>query len=173
MALSLCKWLILGVCSYLYGEPVNEFYHFHPFYVSVTEISHNAREKILEVSCKIFTNDFELALSKFSNTKVDLSNPGNNPATAKPISDYISRHLQIKVDGRQVTLQYVGAEHETDATWSYFQVNDVPAVKKMEIVDDLLDDSFDAEINIIHVTVNGVRQSTKLNNPEKNVSFNF
>ena len=173
MALSLCKWLVLGVYLYLSGESVNEIYHWHPFYVSVTEIDHKAKEKILEVSCKIFTNDFEMALSKFSNAKVDLSDPGKNSSTNKPISDYISRHLQIRVDGRQVALEYVGTEHETDATWCYFQVNNIPSVKKIEIVDELLYDSFDSEINILHITVNGVRQSTKLNNPDKNASFNF
>ncbi|MEI8059397.1 MAG: DUF6702 family protein, partial [Ferruginibacter sp.] len=31
----------------------------HPLFVSVTEIEHNAKDKTLEISCKIFTDDFE------------------------------------------------------------------------------------------------------------------
>jgi hypothetical protein len=34
----------------------------HPFYVSVTEISQNATDKSLEVSCKFFADDFEQTL---------------------------------------------------------------------------------------------------------------
>ncbi|MFI5153195.1 MAG: DUF6702 family protein [Chitinophagales bacterium] len=158
---------------YLSGELLNGFYHLHPFYVSVTEINHNAKGKILEISCKIFTNDFEAALEKYSGNKVDLTDPAQNPASGKSIAEYISKHLQLRVDNHPVILQYVGSEHETDATWSYFQVSEVPSVKKLEIIDDLLYESFETEINIIHVTVNAVRQSTKLNNPEKNASFNF
>ena len=34
----------------------------HPIFVSVTEIEHNAKDKTLEISCKIFTDDFEKTL---------------------------------------------------------------------------------------------------------------
>jgi hypothetical protein len=30
----------------------------HPFFISVTEINHNSGDKNLEISCKIFTDDF-------------------------------------------------------------------------------------------------------------------
>ena len=30
----------------------------HPYYISVVEINHNPTDKTLEISCKIFTNDF-------------------------------------------------------------------------------------------------------------------
>ena len=36
----------------------------HPFYVSVTEINHNAADKTLEISCKMFTEDLEEILEK-------------------------------------------------------------------------------------------------------------
>jgi Domain of unknown function (DUF6702) len=42
--------------------------HTHPLYISVTEINHNAKDRILEVSCKIFTNDLETVLEKMSGT---------------------------------------------------------------------------------------------------------
>ena len=41
----------------------------HPIYVSVTEIQHNAKDKTLEISCKIFTSDFEAILK--SKTKLN------------------------------------------------------------------------------------------------------
>src|SRR6476661_2375693 len=34
----------------------------HPFHVSTTEINHNATDKTLEISCRIFTDDFESCL---------------------------------------------------------------------------------------------------------------
>ena len=34
----------------------------HPIFVSVTQIDHNATDKTLEISCKIFTDDFEQTL---------------------------------------------------------------------------------------------------------------
>ena len=53
MVFSLFKWLaILGFVS------------LHPFHVSTTEINQNAKDKILEISCRIFTDDFESILEK-------------------------------------------------------------------------------------------------------------
>lgn len=158
MAASLFKWLILFV---------------HPLYITVTDIDHNARDKTLEISCKMFTNDFEAALEKTTHTKVDLSDPKNKTNTDKLIADYITKHLIIKVDGHPVTLQFVGSEKESDGTWSYFQVNNVPTVKKLEVNNTLLYESFSQEINIMHASSGGVKKSTRLDCPAAAASFEF
>src|SRR5580704_1920289 len=97
MAASLVKWMIVLSLLNLHGEKVDET---HPFYVSVIEINHNAKDKTLEISCKTFTNDFESALEKSFNTKVDLNNPKDKNAADKLISNYIIKHLQITIDGK-------------------------------------------------------------------------
>ena len=67
----LFKWfsffLLTGVQSH---SPATER---HPFYISVTEVAHNAKEKSLEVSCKIFADDMEAALSQQYKMQVDLA----------------------------------------------------------------------------------------------------
>jgi hypothetical protein len=173
MALSLCKWLIAPVFLFLSGKTPDRPAAAHPFYMSVTEINHNAKDRTLEISCKMFTNDFETTLSRFANLKIDLSDPKAKAVADKYIAAYIEKHLTIKIDGKPVVLQFIGSEKETGATWSYFQVDNIVSVKKMGIVNNLLYEVFDTEINIIHVTVNGNRQSTKLNNPETSASFDF
>src|ERR1700742_1788682 len=70
----------------------------HPLYVTVTEVNHNAKDKTLEISCKIFTNDFEDAIEKTFHTKVDLSQPKDKNASDKLVNEYISKHLHILVD---------------------------------------------------------------------------
>ncbi len=145
----------------------------HPLYISVTEINHNSKDKILEVSCKVFTNDFEAVLEKMAGVKVDLSSAKDKAASDKLIAGYVERHLRLKVDGKPVQLHFVGSENEEDGTWSYFQVNDVPTVKRIDATDELLYDGFNQEINIMHVTVGGQRQSTRLDCPAANASFQF
>jgi len=173
MVILTCKWLMLGVCLYLGGEQPVAINMKHPFYVSVTEINHNAKDKVLEISCKMFTNDFEIALAKASGGKVDLTSPKDKPALDKIINTYITGHLQLKADGKPLTMQFVGSEKEAEATWCYFQVSNIPTLKKIDITSTVLYESFEAEINIIHVVVNGKRQSTKLSNPDSQTSFEF
>ena len=145
----------------------------HPLYVSVTEFNHNAKDKTIEISCKIFTNDFEAALEKTYHTKVDLSAPLDKKAADKMVGDYIIKHLQINVDGKPVTIEFVGSEKETDATWSYFQVNNIPSVKKLEVNNSLLYETFDGQINTMHAGVGGNRQSTKVSKPDAYALFQF
>jgi hypothetical protein len=177
MAISGCKWLLTVMLIICVAYPIASSSHAllvkHPFYVSVTEINHNSKDRILEVSCKIFTNDFETSLEKFSHLKIDLSDLKSKEVSEKYMSAYITQHLQIKVDGRPVNLLWVGEEKEAEGTWSYFQINGVSAVKRIDIVNSLLYESFSSEINIMHVRVGGVRKSTKVSNPDTDASFEF
>jgi uncharacterized protein DUF6702 len=177
MAASLFKWFsvyLFLLSGYGYKSNYNNIVTpAHPLYVTVTEINHNAKDKTLELSCKIFTNDFEAALEKTFHAKADLSEAKDKKATDKLVSDYIQKHFQIKADGKPVLLEFVGSEKETDATWSYFQVSNMATVKKLEITNNLLYETFEGEINIMHVTVSGNRKSEKLTSPETNVVFDF
>ena len=146
---------------------------FHPYYISVVEINHNATEKALEISCKIFTNDFETTLEKNYKAKVDLSNPKVKANADKWISDYIKKRLSIKIDGKDVNLSYLGFEKDEEAVFSYFQVDNVAGPKRISVSNSLLHDFSDQQINIIHCSVGGKRQSTKLDYPNTEAVFQF
>ena len=173
MAGYIFKWLSTAALALMSGVPGAGMRGAHPLYISVTEIDHNAKDQILEVSVKIFTNDLEAVLEKMSGTRVDLSSPADKTAAGKLIDVYVEKHLRLKVDGKPVLLHFVGSENENDGTWSYFQVNGIPAVKRIDAVNDLLYDAFSQQINILHVTVGGVRKSTRLDCPAAAASFEF
>jgi hypothetical protein len=162
MVLLLHKWLLLGYIALV-----------HPLYVAVTEVNHNAQEKTLEISCKAFADDLEKAIEKSSNQKVDLFNVKDKAAAEKAIAEYFRKHLILKVDGKVLQLELVGFERESEAVWSYFQVNNVTAVKKLEVTNNILYEASNDQINLIHVTVNGNRKSTKLDFPNTHASFDF
>ena len=175
MAVLLFKWcfvlLLAGIGTK--ATPDNEGRLNHPFYISVTEINHNIDDKNLEISCKIFTEDLETVLSKASGSKIDLFNPKDKPAVEKQISAYIRKHLVLKLDNKPVVLEFVGFEKENEAVWCYLQVSNTLPPKKIDINNDLLYDSFNEQINLMHISVGGNRKSTKLNYPDKEASFQF
>ena len=175
MAVLLFKWFFVSLLAAIEPKdsPGVKGNLNHPFYVSVTEIHHNAGDKNLEISCKIFTDDFETALAKANGSKIDLFNPKDKAAVEKQISAYIKKHLVIKLDSKPVTLEFVGFEWENEAVWSYFQVSNTAAPKKIDINNDLLYDAFDQQINLMHVSVGTNRKSTRLNYPEAAASFQF
>lgn len=145
----------------------------HPIFVSVTEIEHNAKEKLLEISCKIFTDDFEKVLRTAYKTKVDLLNTNIKPAMDKLVNNYLQKHLIISVDGKTCLLKFVGYENIEEATYAYFEIDNITLPKKIAISDDILYEYKKEQFSLLHVTVGGKRQSTKMGNPEKLVVFDF
>jgi hypothetical protein len=144
----------------------------HPLFISITEIEHNAKEQSVEVTCRIFTDDFENTLKKIYNTKVDLFADEHKNANTL-IADYINKHLKITADGKALALKFVGYERQKEACWCYFEAAGVAAPKKIAVTNDLLHDYSEKQINMMNVTVNGDRKSYKLNYPEKTASFEF
>ncbi|HOA37602.1 MAG TPA: hypothetical protein PKJ36_04345 [Flavihumibacter sp.] len=162
MAVYLGKWWMTLLLAWM-----------HPFFVSVTEVQHNAAEQSLEISVKVFIDDFEKALTPGAGFTVDLSNPKDTAKTNQVVFQYLQKHLLVKVNGIPVKLQYVGYEKEREAAWCYVQVEQVPTVSKIDIDNSLLYDAFDKQINIMHVVVNGNRKSTKVAYPDSKASFSF
>ncbi|MGI4022545.1 MAG: DUF6702 family protein [Janthinobacterium lividum] len=148
--------------------------HFlHPFFVSVTEIKQNGTNHSLEISCKMFSDDLEKALEKQYHVQLDLIKPADKAQVNKLISDYVKKHLLIRADGKVLSLTYIGYEIQEDGAWSYFEVKGINAVKQINIHDDLLYEQHPEQINMMHVIINNQRKSTKVNNPDADVSFNF
>ena len=168
MVTKLYKWFFILSLSFLISS-----FSFHPIFVSVTEIEHNAKEKTLEVSCKIFTDDFEKTLRKAYNTHVDLLLAKHKPAMDKLVNDYVQKHLKIMVDGKQIVLKYMGYEQIEEGIYSYYQADNISGVKKITVTDNILYEYKDEQINLLHITVNGNRKSTKLNNPDDKVVMEF
>jgi hypothetical protein len=178
MARCVNKWLpVVSLASLVAGflllvswaKPLSS----HPYYLSVVEVNHNTTDKTLEISCKIFTNDFEETLEKNYKSKIDLASTKDKAVADKWIRDYITKHLSFKADDKSVTFSYLGYEKEDEAIYSYFEVKDIPAIKKISITNSLLHDFSDQQINIIHCIVGGKRQSTKLDYPKTEASFSW
>ena len=145
----------------------------HPFHVSVMEINHNAAEKTLEISCKIFTDDFEKVLAKNYKTKVDLINPPNKAAMDSLVKKYLFSHLNIRANGRPLALQYLGFENDHEAAYAYIEVPNIPTVNRFDVSTTIMYDMFDDQMNIFHFIVNGNRKSTRVSYPDKEAGVSF
>lgn len=163
-----------GVTYYLpdmaleHGRKIN-----HPFFVSVTELNHNQTDNIIEISCKMFADDFENALKTRYKTTIDITNPKDPKQVNRFIYDYIQKHIQLRVNDKLVMLEYVGYEKESEAVWCYLQVKDINRVRKLDITSNLLYEMYNTQIGIIHASVGGQRKSTRLDFPETNASFQW
>jgi hypothetical protein len=161
VGLLLYKWLVTALLVW------------HPFYVSVTEIEHNKASNELEVSCRIFADDLEMALKKQSKAPLDIIHPANRAAADSLIAGYLRTHLSVTADGKPVRLQYLGYKIEEEAAWCFLSAEKIPAFKSAHVRNNILYDEHPNQINMIHMILNGVRKSTKLDNPKADADFSF
>ncbi|WP_028298126.1 DUF6702 family protein [Olivibacter sitiensis] len=145
----------------------------HPFYVSIFTINQDKDAKNLEISCRIFFDDLEDALEKEHHKKVDLVKGGDKEKTDEYLSAYFKKNLRIQANGKILSLQYLGYSIEDDAAWCFLEANDVGTIKEMTVLNSVLYTSHEKQSNILHVTIGGVRKSTKLDNPKTKASFSF
>jgi hypothetical protein len=145
--------------------------YLHPFYLSVTELNYNQQNKKMEISVKIFTDDFEKTLHNIHKIPVDLIHPKDNNTAEKQIEDYILSQLKIQCDGKLLDLHFIGYEQEEGAIWSYFESNEINAPKNISITNTLLYKYFESQINIMHVKIGSEKKSYKLDNPESVANF--
>lgn len=145
----------------------------HPIYVSVTEIEHNSKTQALEISCKIFIDDFEKTLRQAYKTRIDLLAPEVHDRMNAYVAGYISKHLTITADGKPRPMSFVGFERIDEGIYAYFEITGVPMPKRVDLKTDLLYEYKSEQISLFHVTVKGERKSTKLVNPEKTAVLEF
>lgn len=146
----------------------------HPYHVSATEMEYNTASKQIEISTKIFTDDFEAVLAKLYKQKVDLSKADMHPQMTELIKKYITTHLSIRNNNKLLPLTLFGWEIDHEAVYVYTTAK-APSFNPKQIIiqKTVLYDLFDDQVNILHFIYNGKRKSTKLNYPEKQAVISF
>ncbi len=149
------------------------FSSFHPYYVSVTDIKYNEHEKTVQISCRMFTDNIETALKKIYQKQLDILHPTDKKEIENLLTDYFSKHLKLKVNGKPQTLNFIGYEKEDEAIWCYLEIKIIELPKLLIMENTLLYDYLPQQINMVHIKINDKKQSSKVSNPEKELIFNL
>ena len=145
----------------------------HPFFVSVIDINHNEKEATIEISVRCFTNDLEKMIAADTKTTIDLSAPSQKNKGDALLKAYLTKRLNLSVNGNKSTLDYVGFEIQKESTWTYFEIKNIKQLNQLNVLCEILFGVNDQQINIFHVNAKGVRKSYELIFPKNTTQFNF
>jgi hypothetical protein len=146
----------------------------HPIHISVTEIEYDERERELEITTRIFTDDFETAIRKERNLpELDLLEPSGGMTTDDLVKEYVLKQISISLDGKLQRLNYLGFENDGEALICYIQMKNVKKWKSITVTNRVLLDVYDDQSNIVHVTMAGKVRSMRLmeKNPTQTITF--
>lgn len=131
----------------------------HPFYISVCQVDHNPETGALELSFRVFMDDLELALETMGTDRLRLGTEREAEKADLYISRYLARHVEIAINGHRVSAAFLGKEVESDAIWCFMEVERVPVLETMTMTNTLLLETFEDQVNLVHVNANGQKKS--------------
>jgi len=136
----------------------------HPIHVSITNIEYNKSKNKIEISVKLFTDDFEKILSNINKKHVSVTR--NDLNTQKIIVEYIKKNLIIKLDFKEKELKFVRREIKKDNTvWLYFECEySKRETLKYEIRNTLMNDLYSDQKNLLIYSFPNKEGAYKFNN---------
>jgi len=135
----------------------------HAYHTSLTEIQYNAKEKSLEISIRMFTDDLETALTKANNGQKIMIG-GKNDNSDAVLNKYIQQHFAIITPQKQKkALTVLGKELEGDATWVYVEIPNCQDFKGNILYNNLMQEMFDDQTNLVNFLYSGNKKTYLFN----------
>ena len=150
------------------------FFFLHPIHISVSEINFSEKDKALQITSRIFIDDLELSIrAERKEDELDLIEPKNGLTTEKMVSDYVLKHMAVKLDGKIQKLKFLGMELEEPALICYIEIESVKKFKTIEVRNDIIMETHYDQSSIVHVTYKGPIKSMRLtrSNPVGSITF--
>ena len=121
----------------------------HPFHSSVGECVYNAKDKVWEISIRLFQDDLEQGLQAFTGKRFAFQ---VSPQTDKVLEAYVRKHLGVQVNQQLTTpYRYLGWESVKDVIWVYVEIPTEQNLKGMYWENSLLAETFPDQTNLFHV----------------------
>jgi hypothetical protein len=145
----------------------------HDFHTSITDIKYNPRTQAFEVALKVFTNDLENAVSKFTKSKIIYNS--SSPEQQQQLNSYLQSKLSFELaKGKPLKYKLIGSEAETDAVWIYVEVPvKSSSLSHLYVKNAVLTEIFTDQMNIVNLNYKGKTESALLQRGEEQKKFSF
>ncbi|MGB6152703.1 MAG: DUF6702 family protein [Pricia sp.] len=141
--------------------PLMAFSVAHKFYVSVTNVTYSEKDTALQITSRIFIDDFENALQERYDFKAELATKNESKEAHAFIEKYLRAKFAVAVNGEMLPYTFIGKKYDVDVMICYIEVPDVDLAKttSIEIENEILTDIFDEQQNIVHFKIDGRKKS--------------
>lgn len=154
--LHLIERLPMACTSYIFSLLFSLGVSLHPVHVSILNIDYSNGKPDIELSFKIFTGDFELAIAHNYNAVLNLGKPNENHDVNKHIDKYFSYLFTIQINNNSpAKLVYTKKETNEDATWFHFKIPVTGKVKELLVRNLLIMDIYEDQTNLMIMEING------------------
>ena len=185
------KWIytivaVIASCYYSSGVPYavidGEEFRFresviptdyHKYYLSVSNVKYSPKAKALQMTSRFFVDDLQDVLTARFNRKVAVGNSMELKELLPVLQQYLSKRLDMKVDGSHKEPVVIGAEYDADQIIIYLEIPSMQQPKEIQVSFKALFELFPEQKNLIHFKIGDQRKSllSSVNTPIDQVNF--
>ena len=143
----------------------------HAIYISVANIDIQAKENVLLISLKVFSDDLEDAIHNHTGVREKVVGRSDFTDLSEVIEDYINQKFKIFLDEKQVPLQVSSCENIGDTTWIYLTGETGDFKNSIRVSNLVLFEVFDTQKNIVEIEYSGEKYYYSLSKEEPEVTI--
>ena len=131
----------------------------HPLYISVSTLNYNAADQQLEITIKVFVDDFEEGLNSHYAQSFNLGLENELQGSDSLMAVYVKDKLNIHINNTPLSLDFLGKELDSQVIWLYLQAPIPGSIQKIRVNNQLLMDIFDEQTNLINMRIGEEKRS--------------
>ncbi len=146
----------------------------HPLHVSICEVEYDGEDQALEIVLRMFIDEMESAVLEEHGQRLSLGEVNQLLQADSLIQLYLKKHFSISINSQENELEYLGNETEnTDRIVCYMTITDIEKIETITFFNELFQELFDDQINMVHLEVGEKKQSTFFTNKKREEVISF
>lgn len=125
----------------------------HEFHVSITEVNYANQE--LQCTQRVFVDDLEMRLSEDFGKALHIGTEQEIPEADSLIAAYLSENFKMQIEGKTLSLNYLGKEREVDMLYLHFFYPSMQKPYTIRLSNTVFFDSFEDQSNIVNLKFEG------------------
>ena len=131
----------------------------HPYYVSTLEIDYRPDRAALQITMRVFTDDWQLMLNTHYDKTLRLDPDTDTEKVLTHSSDYFQQHLELNLNGTDVTPSVLGKEYQDDQLLLYLEIAGVAEPQTLAVSNRILFAELEGQQNIVRIKTPTKRKS--------------
>ena len=131
----------------------------HPYYVSTMEIDYRTDRSALQITIRVFTDDWQLMLNTDYAQDLRLDPDSDEAQTIIYSSAYLQKEIELKMNDTELQPVFLGMEYQDDQIVFYLEVKDVVELKTLTVSNSILFEVLEGQQNIVRIKTPTKRKS--------------
>ena len=146
----------------------------HPIHVSVTNIDLYPGKGTIDLSVKIFSDDFQdLILHKYG-VQLQITEQKKPGKEIESVNKYIEESLQVEINGKMTSgFQFIESEINEEAIWFRYRYEHGSRVRKVIVRNTLMLEKFDDQTNLLILTYDNKQNGYRMDNKNTELSLSI